>query len=159
MKLPPMRTPSLGERWCIKVRTAPVCRREVVLEAMLSCPIPGLQALHFFHSVSTAEPGVMRILTRLTARLPSLDIVEFHQAPEDLFPGLPLEVSVSRKAYDEETRVALLACLPALTRLYPAQPAGALGPQFVEALEVLSPAELMPYFVALNPHFFEWCAA
>lgn len=159
MKLPPLKDPTRGERWWVAVRTAPVCMREVTVDAVLSYPIPGEASLHFFHTLPPrGGEGTLKIVSRLTARLPELRIIEFHQPPEVLFPGLPDEVHAQSPGYDSEVRSALLEVIPMLAGRYPTEPSGALGPQFVEALEALVAPELMPYYLALNPHFFKWCA-
>jgi hypothetical protein len=160
MRMPaaPLPPPSLGERWWTTVRTSPVCDREVTLESALSYPVPGKGVLHFFHSLHTRDGARTRILTRLQARLPDLEIVDFRKADGDeLFPGLPNEVPGRPAPYDGPTEEAFFAVLPEIVRRYPGEPAGALGPQFREALEALAGPVLMPWYRALNPHFFEWC--
>jgi hypothetical protein len=161
MRIPiqPLSPPSPGEQWSVKVRTSPVCRRQVPLEARLSYPVPGEGVLHYFHSLLVASRTRTRLLTRLEARLPGLEVVEFRKAAEggELFPGLPNEVPGRPAPYDGATEEAFFAVLPEVVRRYPNEPAGVLGPQFREALEVLAGPVLLPYYLALNPRFFEWC--
>lgn len=157
--IPPLSPRSPGEQWSIKVRNAPVCRSAVPLEARLSYPVPGEGALHYFHSQATLDRKRTRILTRLEARLPDLEVVTFRKAEDggDLFPGLPNEVPGRPAPYDGPTEEAFFAVLPEIVRRFPNEPAGVLGPQFREALEALAGPVLIPYYVALNPRFFEWC--
>jgi hypothetical protein len=157
--IPPLPARSEGKQWSIEVRNAPVCRREVPLEARLSYPVPGEGLLFFFHSEVTPDRQRTEILTRLEARLPDLEVVGFRKADDgdELFPGLPNQVPGRPAPYDGPTEEAFFAVLPEVVRRYPNQPAGALGPQFREALEALAGPVLVPYYVALNPRFFEWC--
>jgi hypothetical protein len=129
----PGRSP--GKQWWITVRTAPLSRREVPMEATLSFPVPGEGVLRFFHWQVIPDRTETHILTRLEARLPDLEIVDFRKAGGDeLFPGLPNEVPGRPAPYDGPTEEAFFAVLPEIVRRYPAEAAGALGPQFREAL-------------------------
>ena len=39
---------------------------------------------------------------------------------------------------------------------FPNQDAGALGEQYLELFNMLTPDVLVPFYNALNPQFFEW---
>jgi hypothetical protein len=155
---PPPALPA-SKRWWTVLRLSPVCSREVPMEAALSFPVPGEGVLHFFHSLVTPDRSKTRILMRMNVRLADMEVVEFRKAGEggNLFPGLPDEVPGLPAPYDGPTQEAFFAVFPEIVRRYPAEPAGTLGPQFREALEALAGPVLMPYYRALNPHFFEWC--
>lgn len=160
-RLPDFETTSQGEEWWIKVRTAPLSQERVPLESTLSYPIPGPGVLFFFHTLPASDSDGCRIYTRITAKLPEAQIVEFHTAREgDLFPGLAQHVAGKTQPYDTATEAALFQSYPAVVQRYSGGgPSGALGEQFLEALERLVPADLLPYYEALNPDFFAWCRA
>jgi hypothetical protein len=156
--VPPAAPLPTGLQWWKSVRNNPAFDR-VPLEAALSYPIPGVRAgaLHFFHSGQNRDGSERRLLSRITAQLPELQIVEYRHGPdEDLFPGLPNSVPATHERVDPEVRRALFAIYPVLLDRYPRQPAGALGAQFLGALNGATPPELRPYYGALNPDFFDW---
>jgi hypothetical protein len=130
------------------------------LAAVLSYPVPGADDLRFFHVLPpSARGGEWRLLTRVVARMPSLELASVRRSggPDALFPGLPDEVEGEGARYVAQTEDALYAAYPLLLTRWPEKPADALGSQFLEALAQLAPACLLPYYEALNPAFFDWC--
>ena len=158
----PMSDPSsLGLTWWTEVRTWSLSRKKMPITSALSYPIPGEGKLFLFHTFpfTRADANGWQVISRITARIPDLEVVEFLTPGDgDLFPGLPAEVVGEPAAYDLKIEEALLQVLPLVSGRYAeGAAAGALGTQFLESLEMLAPKALMPYYEALNSGFFAWC--
>lgn len=150
--------PSTGKRWCVAVRTAPVCRERIPLEAQLSFPIPDKGGLRFFHMLSPRDrDGRVSILSRIRATVPVVRITELHTAEDGpLFADLPNQFDGRSQKYDAAAQEALFDTLPQLVDHY-CQPIGvSLGRQYWDALESIAGVDLARYYRALNPEFFDW---
>lgn len=152
--------PTIGERWWIAVRTAPICRERMPLESILSYPIPEKGALRFFHMLAPAgEYGDIRILSRLRATVPKVSIVEFRTSSEGaLFDDLPNEFVGRAQRFDPTIDAALLGVLPQLTESYLESQCRPLARQYRDALQLIAGDDLTPYYRSLNPEFFDWIA-
>lgn len=150
--------PSLGERWWIAVRTAPICRERMPLEAILSYPVPQNGAFGFFHMLQpVGDYGRMQILSRGSATVPEIRIVEFRSVAEGaVFADLPSEFNGRVQKYDAEIDTALFEVLPRLTESYLQSQCRPLARQYVDALELIAGPDLAPYYRSLNPEFFDW---
>ena len=147
-----------GEQWSKKVQNAPEFRSRLPLELALSYPVPGKREVAFFHYRWNRTDRTLTIESRVIAALPSLAIRKFLTSEEaNLFPGLPDVVRVKPKPFDPEIEQAFYEACGLLEERFPLRPAGSLGRQWVEALEMLEAPELLPYYEALNPAFFAWC--
>jgi hypothetical protein len=75
-----------------------------------------------------------------------------------LFPGLPnIAEGVPAPRRDAAAEGALWAVYPRLVDAFSRAQPGALGPQFLEALESLVPSSLLAYYHALDPTIVAWC--
>jgi hypothetical protein len=150
--------PSLGERWWIAVRTAPVCRERMPLESILSYPVPGKGTLRFFHMMPPASDfGKIRILSCISATVPEIRIVDFRTSSDGcLFDPLPNEFVGRGQTYDPSIETALFDVLPELTQCYLQEQCRTLGRQFRDALELIAGPDLTPYYRSLNAEFFDW---
>lgn len=150
--------PSLGERWWIAIRTAPICREQIPLEAILSYPVPQKGAIGFFHMLPpVGDYGRIRILSRGSATVPDVRVVEFQIAEGGaLFGDLPNEFNGRAQKYDAEIDRALFEVLPRLTEFYLQSQSRPLARQYFDALELIAGPDLAPYYRSLNPEFFDW---
>lgn len=156
LKLPTFEPASQGERWWIKVNTAK--EPSFPLESILSYPIPGKGELYFFRYQRDSETHKNNLIGRIAAKLPELEVSNWKDSNENsLFPDLPSEVDLGDTRYDNEVQKVLFSIIPGLTKRYQDNEAGELGKLYLHILETIEPKELMPYYKALNPDFFEWC--
>lgn len=154
-----MSNSDLGYQWWLKVRNAPVIRQTLPLEASLSYPVIGDNELHYFHYRYVGE-RLLRPFTHVIARLPDLTDVELVlERDKPLYPDLPdPEPAFVASSWSLALEKSLLNLYPLLVRLYPKQAAGALGTQYLEVFQLVTPPALKPFYSVLNPDFFVWLA-
>ena len=148
-----------GYRWWVAVRNSPIVRRRTHLEDMLSFPVGAESELRFFH-YRVITGIVWRPFTIVTAKLPDLIEIELRTHNEEvLFPNLLDDKELGPFIVQErsrELRDSLLNLQPLIMQRFPNQKAGALGEQYLELFNMLTPDVLKPFYHALNPDYFEW---
>ena len=147
----------IGYQWWLTVSNAPLVRQKLPLEAMLSYPVGAPGELKFFH-FRIHDFIARRPFSIVRATLPSLAIIELTLASEKpIFQGLPQELGrVNIKEWSLELEKSFLNMQPAIMQLFPNQKAGALGKEYLELFNMLTPDVFKPFYNALNPEYFEW---
>ena len=106
---------------------------------------------------------VWRPFTLVRAMLPELAEVDLKTSRDELlFPDLPEDRELGPfnvQSRDPDLRDALLDMQPGIMERFPHREAGALGEQYLELFDMLTPDALKPFYHALNPQYFEWLRA
>ena len=146
------------------------------LESALSFPVPMIKGdvlmLEAFHYgvKPGGDPGkaiAMPPTARLIATFPQGRLLFFlHRTIAELFAGLPSSgelgplssVWLSAQERKSEKKALFALYTPILAQYRGGSKDGTAARDFLAAFERIAGASLLPYYRALNPHFFAWLA-
>jgi hypothetical protein len=154
----PEQLTNLGYCWWLAACNAPGVTSQVPLETVLSYPVAAADELRFFH-YQVRDGQIVRPFTLIRAKLPKIIVIEvLLNKHRELYPGLPNELGTFNIQWDFQLEKQMLNLLPSLMEKFPQKPAGTIGQHYLEAFEILTPKSLMPFYMSLNPAFFDWLA-
>ncbi len=159
------------ERWWREVRSQTF--KQLPLESALSWPVPVVENhtlrldAFYFGVQRVAGPGTSRArppLARLSASFPSARLLLFiRREYTELFPGLPMSGDLGllsngdmQPAERMQARSELFSLYTEILNQYPQDSDVQARQAFASAFWRLAEPGLLPYYHALNPHFFEW---